>query len=337
MNYRFKYICLLVVLFSISLNYASSQNEGRPVVTKKRTNVPNIRNISQANKINKEISGISNRLSSFMRIKANDIHNASWKRILIRRINLDDFHNEALKYTSENCRKNLFGIIFSLFLNNEINCYEYINAMELFDEKHIVDIRDIIEKFQISSRVESNKYIVEDADIPSNEVNSYYLKEVYYFDSTTSEFKREVISICPVITLLNDYGEEMKVPMFWVVYEDLKPFLSNVYVSISDMNMVEQYSLLDFIDMNMYKGDIVRVGNKSVNKLSSSTDSVEIVQKKIEQQLSDISLSTGSKLEHNVKEDKKINKKNSRDKRIYTESHQGSDSKSSSIVRSVRK
>lgn len=343
MNYRFKYLGVLFILFTISLGSAYSQNEGsRPVVVKNRTNIPNIRNNSQSNKEN---TGISNRLSSFMKIKANDIENASWKRILIRKVNIDDIQNEALEYTSENCKKNLFAIIFDLFVNNKINCYEYIDAIELFDDKHRIEAKDIIEKFQINNRIEGNRYIVEDVDVPSKDVKSYYFKEVYYFDQNTSEFKREVIALCPVVTMLNDYGEEMRIPMFWVVYEDLRPFISNEYVSISDLNMVENYSLSDFIDMNMYKGDIVRVGNKSVNKMASSQDSIDIVQKRIEKQLSDITSSVVNKSTEpdsikqveGIIKNEKTKKKNSRDKKLYKESKNVKETKSSRIVKSVRR
>lgn len=344
MNYRFRYIVFICLLFAISFNYAKSQNKDKPVVVKNRTNAPNIRNNTSSKNDENEIS---NSFSSFMKIKSNNIENASWKRIILRKVNLEDPNNEALDYmiTSDNNRKNLFSIIFNLFINGNINCYEYIDAIELFDASHKLPPKDIIEKFQINHKIESNRYIVNDVDIPLRDVRSYYIKEVYFFDQSTSEFKREVLAICPVITMLNDYGEEMRIPMFWVVYDDLRPFLSNEYVSISDMNMVDNYSLADFIDLNMYKGDIVRLGNKSINNMASSPDSVNIVQEKIEKQLSDIvssfnkttTIEIGKQTKNSTTNDES-NKKNSRDKKVYNRNNVSTESKSSpSVVRSVRR
>jgi len=45
---------------------------------------------------------------------------------------------------------------------------------------------------------------VNDADVPSNEVLGYYLKEAYYFDTATSAFRVQPVALCPVLFRQDD-------------------------------------------------------------------------------------------------------------------------------------
>lgn len=60
---------------------------------------------------------------------------------------------------------------------------------------------------------------------------------------------------------MGDFGGEAKYPMFWVKYDQLRPYLAQQYVFLTDDNNLPQYSLDDYFNLGMYKGDIYKTRN----------------------------------------------------------------------------
>ena len=60
----------------------------------------------------------------------------------------------------------------------------------------------------------------------------------------------------------DDFGDgATKYPLFWVLYDDIAPFLSKQTIMTSDVNNAATMSLDDYFTKNMYRGKIYKTTN----------------------------------------------------------------------------
>jgi len=220
-----------------------------------------------------------------------------WLREMYRNIDLDKDNNAALYYPVQPIgdRMNLFTTIFKLLADGKIVAYNYPNSgTEVFTDKEKLNFEDVLKKFQILYKKDSTSnythYIVDDGDIPSNEVLMYQIKEGWYFDAATGSYKSQVIAICPLL-VRKDYnvGDVTTNPLCWIPYENLRPYLSRTMIMTSNYNNVMTYSIDDFFTKGMYKGDIIKTVNMKdqslVQQVGDDPEKLKHAQDSIENQL----------------------------------------------------
>ena len=175
---------------------------------------------------------------------------------------------------------NLFTYIFKLAQNGYIPIYEYspTESEERFEESAKRPFKDMLDDQGIFYEEKEGKVVIDNSDIPSEEVRRYFLKESAYYDQTTSSFHRKVImSAFPPDPNApadeggdggddfsfggGDFGDEPPRPMFWVKYSDLEPFLNRQSIMTSDYNVVPSMTMEDFFTLNKYSGKIYKVTN----------------------------------------------------------------------------
>lgn len=130
--------------------------------------------------------------------------------------------------------------------------------------------------------------MIEEADVPTGQVLNYYIVEKWEFDRRSNQMKVRVEAICPVLNKYGDYGGEAKYPMFWVKFDQLRPYLAQQYVFLTDDNNLARYSLDDYFTMNMYQGDIYKtknLRNLSLVQQYPDPDDLKHAQDSIEQRL----------------------------------------------------
>ncbi len=100
-----------------------------------------------------------------------------------------------------------------------------------------------------------------------------------------------ITAICPVLHRSEEFSsEKVKLPMFWVNYKDLVPYLTQTKVSVSNYNNAANSTWDDFFTARLYKGDIYKTTNLQNRTLSQycPTDSAMVKeQKRIEKELVD--------------------------------------------------
>lgn len=220
-----------------------------------------------------------------------------WKRDIYRTLDLKEEKNAALYYPVEPLgdRMNLFTFIFRLLAEGKIPAYEYrLDGTEVLTSENVVNFKDVLERFHIyyEEKPDGRRdtlLIIDNSDIPSAEVLSYFIKESSYFDQRSSTYQTRVTAICPVLHRAGDFSTEVtKYPMFWLDYKDLSAYLDRVPVMTSNVNNASTMSLNDYFTKNIYKGDIYKTTNMLNQMLSQycPNDSAMIKeQKKIEGQL----------------------------------------------------
>lgn len=224
-----------------------------------------------------------------------EIGNARWMRIIYRQVDLMKEQNAPLYYPTRpmNGQMNLFSAIFQLLGEKKIKAYEYLDGYEEFDESHLINFKDLLDRFyilyeEIPGRAgEEPSFVINESDIPAADVRSYYVKEAWYFDQNNSAFDVKILAICPILTSTGDMGETT-MPMFWLPYENIRPYISNSYIMTSNMNNAMTFTMDDYFRRRMFEGDIIKTQNLMNQPLQAycpTPDSLKNEQARIEAQL----------------------------------------------------
>ena len=259
------------------------------VVRRSSTNAPGSRNTDN--------SGLTVRAQTQYGNQIESGENAPWSRGIYRELDLQKKKNLPLYFPEEviDGQKNLFRILLELVASNKVKVYEYLDGREIFTEEYEVKVEEMLERFYILYEVKegrtakSNTYIIEESDVPCNEVLSYYVKEKWIFDRQGSSCRPVIEAICPVLHRVGDFGgEAVHYPMFWVKYDDLRPYLAQQYIMSDDLNNARNYTYDDYFSLRMFDGVIYKtqnLRNMSIVQLYPTPAAQDSARQAIERQL----------------------------------------------------
>lgn len=279
----FKIFSVVLLLAAVSLNTAAQ-------VT--RVNADDKKKVEDRSGLN-----ITERQKSFYEVNEPSDADLQWMKVVYRSLDLTKGKNPALYYPDEPNEdgEDLFFIIMRLLCNGQVDAYEYLDGREMFTDEYKLKVRDILDRFHIyyaeakGSTEKSPKFTIENADVPANEILSYYIIEKWEFDTRSNRMRARVDALCPVLHRQDEFGgEAMKYPMFWVKLNDIRPYLAQQYVFTDDDNNLLRYNLDDFFKLNMYSGDIYKVKNLrnlSLMQLYPDPDKLKLARDSIEARL----------------------------------------------------
>lgn len=219
----------------------------------------------------------------------------SWRRDIYRSLDLTKDANASLYFPTmpQDGRMNLFSYLFKLLLRKQIKAYDTkLDANENFSPANEVTAKELMDRYHMFYEVKDGRMRVNDADIPSDEVKMYYIKESVYYNQHTATFHSRVTALCPVL-LRGDTefgGTDARYPMFWVKFEDIAPQLGKLMLMGSNYNNAAMMSADDFFTLNRYEGEIYRTVNLQDRLLSSYCETDTAMareQQRIEKQLTD--------------------------------------------------
>ncbi|GAD06703.1 gliding motility associated protein GldN [Porphyromonas crevioricanis] len=249
---------------------------------------------SRGQKKSDPASSLSNRAKSFNELLSQKTDGTPWERVIYRRLDLTKDSNAPLYYPvrARDGMRNLFSTVFDLLNQDAIAVYEYMDGYEAFDEEHRLQFKDFLDRTQImyaAAPKESGRlFKIEPSDIPSNNIKAYYIKELWYFNPQNSAYDLKILALCPILSDVGDYGEESNTPLFWIPYENIRPYIARQKAMLSSLNNVHSATLDDFFRMRMYRGDIVMASNlldRSIAQYCNTPDSIKMEQKRIELEL----------------------------------------------------
>lgn len=229
--------------------------------------------------------------------------NVVWRRDIYREVDLTKGTNSGLYYPVEpvGSQMNLFTYMFKLVLSGQVKAYEYrIDGNDVYTQDAIVKPLALLDNYSIYYERKDGKLKLDNSDIPSAEVKSYYIKESAYYDQVTATFHKKVIAMCPIMTRSDDFGDgTTKYPLFWVKYDDIAPFLTKLTIMTSDINNAATMSVNDYFVKGMYEGKIYKTNNmlgKTLAQYCPDDSLMTKEQKRIEAEL--------TKFEENIWGDK---------------------------------
>ena len=215
-----------------------------------------------------------------------------WRRDIYRTISLTDEANAGLYYPVEavGSQMNLFTYLFKLMMRGKINCYEYrLDGNEVLNDASKIKPLAFLDNYHIYYEKKGNGINIDNSDIPSKEVKSYYIKERAYYDQRSATFHTKVIALCPIMSREDDFGDAPQTyPLFWVKYDDVAPYLSKQIIMTSDLNNAATMTLDDYFTKNMYRGKIYKTTNmlgKTLAQYCKTDSAMTKEQKRIEGEL----------------------------------------------------
>lgn len=261
-------------------------------------NAGTVRRRSPKEKRNQEKTepGVTERMQDFYTVKEPHDADLQYMREIYRQIDLSKDQNTPLYFPEDiiDGQKNLFRTILELVVSGKVPAYEYLDGREVFTDKYQLKVNDMLDRFGIyytTGKGHSDRnpnYVIEEADVPTTQVMNYYIIEKWEFDKRTHRMRTRVEAICPVLNRTGDFGGEAKYPMFWVKYDQLRPWLAQQYVFLTDDNNLPQYSLDDYFNLGMYDGEIYKtknLRNQSMMQMYPDPDDLARAQDSIDNRL----------------------------------------------------
>lgn len=261
-------------------------------------NAGTVRRRSPKEKRNQEKTqpGVTERMQDFYTVKEPHDADLQYMREIYRQIDLSKDQNTPLYFPEDiiDGQKNLFRTILELVVSGKVPAYEYLDGREVFTDKYQLKVNDMLDRFSIyytTGKGHSDRnpnYVIEEADVPTTQVLNYYIIEKWEFDKRTHRMRTRVEAICPVLNRTGDFGGEAKYPMFWVKYDQLRPWLAQQYVFLTDDNNMPQYSLDDYFNLGMYDGEIYKtknLRNQSMMQMYPDPDDLARAQDSIDNRL----------------------------------------------------
>lgn len=261
-------------------------------------NAGTVRRRSPKEKRNQENTrpGVTERMQDFYTVKEPHDADLQYMREIYRQIDLSIDQNTPLYFPEDiiDGQKNLFRTILELVVSGKVPAYEYLDGREVFTDKYQLKVNDMLDRFGIyytTGKGHSDRnpnYVIEEADVPTTQVLNYYIIEKWEFDKRTHRMRTRVEAICPVLNRTGDFGGEAKYPMFWVKYDQLRPWLAQQYVFLTDDNNLPQYSLDDYFNLGMYDGEIYKtknLRNQSMMQMYPDPDDLARAQDSIDNRL----------------------------------------------------
>lgn len=188
-----------------------------------------------------------------------------WRRDLYKLLDLTKDENGGLYYPVEpvGSQMNLFTYLFKLMLSGQVTAYKYnLDGNESFTPDAKLKPLEFLDNYNIYYQKKDGRLKIDNSDIPSREVKSYYIKESSYYDQYTATYHTKVVALCPIMTREDDFGgQATPYPLFWVKYDDVAPFLSKQMIMTSNINNAAMMSIDDYFVKNKYKGEIYKTNN----------------------------------------------------------------------------
>ena len=235
----------------------------------------------------------------------------AWRRDVYKVLDLSSDRNAVLYFPEEPTgdKMNLFTYLFKLVMRKQVKAYEYtIDGNENLTAKNVMQPKEMLTRFEINYETnDEGKIRVDNSDIPSSQVKSYYIKESTYYDQNTAQFHTQVTALCPVRKGIDEFGEEeAPTPLFWLDYAEISPYLAKIVLMNSNYNNAAQISADDYFTTNQYDGKIYKTVNLQGRVLQNycETDSaLKAEQTRIEKEITTLQDHVWGKDSSKVKKD----------------------------------
>lgn len=229
-----------------------------------------------------QTDGVSIRAKNYADQQVKDTETAPWRRVIYRQLSIDSLANAPIfrPVRPSGQLQSLFSLLFKRFNDGSITVYEYEDlGYENLTPERQLHFEDFLDRFGIvydkdPSQMGNRAFKILPVDIPTQSIHNYYVKEEYYYDVKTSDVSSQIIAICPVMDDEISMEGSVRIPLFWVKYSDVQPYLSQQPIMLSTKNNATTATMDDFFSLNLYRGQIsMTLGGETAELNSEMSDS----------------------------------------------------------------
>lgn len=285
---------ILIVLLVLTLTLTAEAQNFDPLSatptdsTRVATELPRQRPTARQRRAQKEqeqetqANGVSVRAKNYADQQVKETETAPWRRVVYRQLSIDSLANAPIfrPVRPSGRLQSLFSLLFKRFNEGSITVYEYEDlGYENLTPERQLRFEDFLDRFGIvydkdPSQTGNRAFKILPVDIPTQSIRSYYVKEEYYYDVKTSDVSSQIVAICPVMDDEISMEGSVRIPLFWVKYSDLQPYLSQQPVMLSTKNNATTATMDDFFSLNLYRGQIsMTLGGETAELNSEMSDS----------------------------------------------------------------
>ena len=283
---------ILIVLLALTLTLTAEAQNFDPLSatttdsTRVATELPRQRPTARQRRAQKEqetqTDGVSIRAKNYADQQVKDTETAPWRRVIYRQLSIDSLANAPIfrPVRPSGQLQSLFSLLFKRFNDGSIAVYEYEDlGYENLTPERQLRFEDFLDRFGIvydkdPSQTDNRAFKILPVDIPTQSIHNYYVKEEYYYDVKTSNVSSQIIAICPVMDDEISMEGSVRIPLFWVKYSDVQPYLSQQPIMLSTKNNATTATMDDFFSLNLYRGQIsMTLGGETAELNSEMSDS----------------------------------------------------------------
>ena len=283
---------ILIVLLALTLTLTAEAQNFDPLSatttdsTQVATELPRQRPTARQRRAQKEqetqTDGVSIRAKNYADQQVKDTETAPWRRVIYRQLSIDSLANAPIfrPVRPSGQLQSLFSLLFKRFNEGSITVYEYEDlGYENLTPERQLRFEDFLDRFGIvydkdPSQTGNRAFKILPVDIPTQSIHNYYVKEEYYYDVKTSDVSSQIIAICPVMDDEISMEGSVRIPLFWVKYSDVQPYLSQQPIMLSTKNNATTATMDDFFSLNLYRGQIsMTLGGETAELNSEMSDS----------------------------------------------------------------
>ena len=283
---------ILIVLLALTLTLTAEAQNFDPLSatttdsTRVATELPRQRPTARQRRAQKEqetqTDGVSIRAKNYADQQVKDTETAPWRRVIYRQLSIDSLANAPIfrPVRPSGQLQSLFSLLFKRFNEGSITVYEYEDlGYENLTPERQLRFEDFLDRFGIvydkdPSQTGNRAFKILPVDIPTQSIHNYYVKEEYYYDVKTSNVSSQIIAICPVMDDEISMEGSVRIPLFWVKYSDVQPYLSQQPIMLSTKNNATTATMDDFFSLNLYRGQIsMTLGGETAELNSEMSDS----------------------------------------------------------------
>ena len=205
--------------------------------------------------------------SSFLEYDYIDDRDILWSKIVYEKIDLNEKLNFPLLFPIDDKtfrgRKSLWRVLNENIKDRKITELYRANNDQFLPEKKLnqASIDSIVSsKINISGATVTN-------EIESDDIKSYFIKGMWYFDKRQSEMKYRLLGIMPSGNVRNKEGEIQETDLFWIWYPSIRKILHKemVFNDKSNANRIsfDQLLISRRFSSYIYKEDNI-YGNRAI-------------------------------------------------------------------------
>lgn len=195
-----------------------------------------------------------------------------WAKIVLRRIELSEKANQHLYFTTTpmDNRQSLIDVIMegihtqglTAYFENDNNEFATIATEQQVHEK-LGAHTETIENLEGAPKIVQVPY-------QSDEITSYLLKEIWYYDKQRSVIETKIIGICPIRKYYKDdldpdHERPFFIKTFWIYYPEARKIFANVDC-FNSKNDAARLTFDDVFEKRLFSGYIFAESNLYNNR-----------------------------------------------------------------------